>query len=72
MKPYAVAQGTEAFKTYFAPAERFGLVGTLGEQIYYFETAATNGTKIEIEAESNFYNAILRPQAVVKMTKSVI
>ena len=34
MKPTAVAQGTEAFKTYFAPAERFGLVGTLGEQMY--------------------------------------
>ena len=42
---YAVAQGTEAFKTYFAPAERFGLVGTLGEQMYMFETAAANGTK---------------------------
>ena len=66
---YAVAQGTEAFRTYFAPAERFGLVGTLGEPMYMFETASTNGTKIEIETESNFCNAILRPQAVVKMTK---
>lgn len=66
---YAVAQGTDAFKTYFAPAERFGIVGTLGEEMYYFENEAPNGTKIEIETESNFCNAILRPQAVVKMTK---
>lgn len=66
---YAVAQGTDAFKTYFAPAERFGIVGTLGEEMYYFENEAPNGTKIEIETESNFCNAILRPQAVVKMTR---
>lgn len=66
---YAVAQGTDAFKTYFAPAERFGIVGTLGEEMYYFENEAPNGTKIEIETESNFCNAILRPQAVVKLSK---
>ena len=65
-KAYMVAQGTDAFKTYFAPAERFGLVNTLGERMYMFETPSQNGTKIEIETESNFCNAILRPQAVVE------
>lgn len=67
---YFVAQGADFFKTYFAPAERFGLVGTLGEPMYMFETASTNGTKIEIETESNFCNAILRPAAVVKCLKA--
>lgn len=66
---YFVGEGTDAFKTYFAPAERFGMVGTLGEELYMFETEAANGTKIEIETESNFINAILRPGAVVKATR---
>lgn len=66
---YFVATGTDAFKTYFAPAERFGLVNTLGEEMYYFENEAHNGTKIEIETESNFCNAILRPQLIVKATR---
>lgn len=69
-KAYFVAQGTDAFKTYFAPAERFGLVNTLGERMYMFENAAANGTKYEIETESNFVNAILRPQAVVEASTS--
>ena len=69
-KAYLVAQGTDSFKTYYAPAERFGLVNTLGEQMYMFETEAANGTKIEIETESNFCNAILRPQAVVEFSTS--
>lgn len=69
-KAFLVAQGTDAFKTYFAPAERFGIVNTAGERMYMFETSAPNGTKIEIETESNFVNAILRPQAVVEFTSS--
>lgn len=66
---YFVGQGTDSFKTYYAPAERFGLVNTLGERMYMFETAASNGTKVEIETESNFLNAVLRPQIIVKATK---
>lgn len=66
---YFVAQGTDGFKTYYAPAERFGLVNTIGEALYMFETEAADGTKIEMQTESNFMNAILRPQAIVKATK---
>lgn len=66
---YFVAQGTEGFKTYYAPAERFGLVNTLGEALYMFEKEADDGTKIEIQTESNFMNALLLPAAVVKATK---
>ncbi len=57
---------TDVFKTYFSPANRFGLVNTLGEQVYVFETQDVKGTKIEIESESNFVNALLRPAMVVR------
>jgi hypothetical protein len=69
-KAYMVPTGTDAFKTYFSPANRFGLVNTLGEEVYMFESADAKGTKIEIETESNFVNALLRPQMVVEFTTS--
>ena len=65
-----VPTGTDYFKTYFAPAERFGLVNTLGEQVYMFETASANGTSIEIETESNFLNAIMKPALVIRAFSS--
>lgn len=67
---YFLPTGTDAFVTYFAPAERFGLVNTLGEQVYYFENPAPNGTAIEIESESNMVNCLLRPNLVVTATSS--
>ena len=66
----AVPQGSDCFKTYFSPANRFGLVNTLGEQVYMFESQDAKGTKIEIESESNFVNALLRPAMVVELTSS--
>lgn len=69
-KAYAVPLGTSAFKTYFSPANRFGLVNTLGEQVYMFESNDGKGTKIEIESESNHVSALLRPQLVVEATVS--
>ncbi len=62
----AVPTGSDKFVTYFAPAERFGLVNTSGEQMYAFETAATNGTQITLETESNHASALLRPQGCVR------
>lgn len=67
---YMIPTGTDAFRTYFSPANRFGLTNTLGERMYMFEYAAPNGTKVEIETESNFVNAIMRPAVVVKCTSS--
>lgn len=70
-KAFMLPTGTQnAFKTYFSPANRFGLVNTLGEQVYVFESADSKGTKIEIESESNFVNALLRPAMVVEFTSS--
>lgn len=69
-KAFMLPTGTDAFKTYFSPANRFGLVNTLGEQVYMFESNDGKGTKIEIETESNFVNALLRPQLVVEFNSS--
>lgn len=66
----AVPQGSDMFKTYFAPAERFGLVNTQGEFMYAFEQAAQNGTKIDVETESNHISALLRPQSVIRLFSS--
>lgn len=69
-KAYMLPTGTSIFKTYFSPANRFGIVNTLGEQVYMFESADAKGTKIEIETESNFVNALLNPRLVVEFTTS--
>lgn len=67
---YFVPTGTDYFKTYFSPANRFGLVNTLGEEIYMFENMNPNGTAYTIETESNFVNALLKPLMVVKANTS--
>jgi hypothetical protein len=66
----AIPTGTEYFKTYFSPANRFGLVNTLGERMYMFETPAIDGTQITIDSESNHISALLRPELVIACTKS--
>lgn len=66
----AVPRGTGMFKTYFGSAERFGIVNTQGEQLYAFQQAATNGTAVTIETESNHISALLRPQSCVRVYTS--
>ena len=56
------------FVTYFAPADKFDLVGTMGQELYAFEYADPKGEKISIETESNFLNVLRRPQLIVKGT----
>lgn len=58
--------GTDAFSTYFAPANKFDMLGTTGEQAYVFEYPSQRGDKIEIESESNFLNAMKRPALVAR------
>jgi hypothetical protein len=67
---YFVPTGTDYFKTYFSPANRFGLVNTLGEQLYVFESMAPDGTAYNYVSESNFINALLKPLTVVKAITS--
>lgn len=67
---FMVPLGTDAFRTYFSPANRFGLVNTMGEQVYLFETENLSGTQIDLQSESNFVNALLRPGLIVNITSS--
>jgi hypothetical protein len=57
-----------AFKTYFAPANRFDTINRVAQEAYFFEKLGDWQDKIEIMTESNFMNAILRPQALVRIT----
>lgn len=66
----AVPQGSDMFKTFFAPCDRFSHVNTAGERMYVFEQADTKGTKIELDSESNNISALLRPQGVVRIYTS--
>lgn len=63
---YFVPQGSDVFHTYFGPANKFDLLGTIGERSYMFEYPSMRGDKIEIESEMNMLNALRRPQMVVR------
>jgi hypothetical protein len=68
---YMIPTGTtETFKTWYSPANRFEFVNTLGEPVYMFETQDPNGTKIDIQTETNFVNGTMRPQLIVNLTTS--
>lgn len=56
----------DEFVTYFGPAEKFDLVGTVGQEAYAFEYADPKGEKITIETETNFLNVLRRPQLIVR------
>lgn len=58
------------FVTYFAPSEqKFATVNTLAQPIYYFEKLLDDGQeRFHIHTESNFLNACLYPQALVRVT----
>ena len=57
---------TDTFKTFYSPAHKFQLVNTMGEEQYLFEYDNGSDTEITLETESNFLNAVMRPQAVVR------
>jgi hypothetical protein len=66
---YVFPVGGEAmFKTYHAPANRFATVNQVAQEAYWFEYMNEKDDLIEIMSESNFLNAILRPQALVRVS----
>lgn len=69
-KAFMVPTGTNAFKTYFSPANRFDLVNTLGEQVYLFESRDLKGTQIDLDSESNHISALLKPMMVIEFQTS--
>ena len=68
---YILPLGTQdTFKTYFAPAERFDMLNTLGEEAYMWTQRTEDNTQIKISTESNWVNLIRRPQCIVKSTST--
>lgn len=68
---YAMPLGTsDTFKTYFSPANKFGLVNTIGEQAYAFTYRDPKDSEITIQTESNFLNLVRKPACVVKLLTS--
>lgn len=68
-KAYVVPVGTvDTFLSYFGPAERFGIVNTLGEELYLFSKGNEDETAIKLSSESNFVHLIRRPQCIVELT----
>ena len=61
-----VPVGTSSFLTFTAPANKFDLLGTVGERVYAFEYPSERGDKIVIESEANFLNACTRPALIVR------
>lgn len=60
------AGGQDDFVTYFAPAQKFDLIGTVGQEAYVFEYADSKGEQITLESETNFLNVLRRPNLVVR------
>lgn len=69
-KAYMFPLGTDSFRTYFAPANRFSTVNRSATESYYFEYRNEKDDIIEIMSETNFVNALLRPQAVITLDKA--
>lgn len=58
----------DMFKTYFAPANRFGTINRRAQGSYWFEYLNEKDDNIEIMTEQNFLNALLNPAAIVQLT----
>lgn len=57
----------DLFKTYFAPANRFGSINRAAQGSYWFEYLNEKDDIIEIMTEQNFLNALLNPAAVIRL-----
>lgn len=65
---FAVPVGVrDMFKTYYSPANRFATVNRAAQGSYWFEYANEKDDIIEIMTEQNFLNAVLYPQAIVRL-----
>lgn len=69
-KAYMFPLGTDSFRTYFAPANRFSTVNRAALESYMFEYRNEKDDIIEIMSETNFVNALLRPQAVITLSSA--
>lgn len=60
----------DTFKTYFSPAEKFGIVNTAGEELYAFTYDNGRDSEITIETEQNMINVLRRPELVTRLYSS--
>lgn len=67
-RAFPIQRDGALFKTYYSPAPRFSTVNRPASEVYYFEHRNDKDDIIEIMTESNFANAALRPQAIIKVT----
>lgn len=67
-KAYAFPRGTNSFRTFYAPANKFASVNQTAKEFYMFTTAGEKDDKIELEAETNFMNICVRPQIIKTLT----
>ena len=58
--------GGDDFVTYFAPAQKFDLLNTVGQEAYVFEYADPKGEQIILETEMNVLSVLRRPSLVVR------
>lgn len=57
----------DMFKTYYAPANRFGSINRRAQGSYWYEYLNDKDDIIEIMSEQNFLNAMLNPAAIVRL-----
>jgi len=68
---YLVPQGTsDSFISYFSPANKMSLVGTVGMEAYAFQYRDQRDEGILIQSEHNALHLVRRPQTVIKCTTS--
>lgn len=66
-KAFVFPRAEGLFRTYFAPRNTFQDVNSVAKEAYWEEVIDVRGTKIEIEAESNFINFMSQPESVVEV-----
>lgn len=63
-KAYIFPRGTDSFRTFYAPAQKFGTINQSANNRYAWTKVGEDDDKIELTTESNFLNANVRPQIV--------
>lgn len=63
---FVAREDNGAFKTFFTPAQRFTYVNTMAEANYLWMKRNEDLTEISVTAESNFLNALMKPNFVAR------
>jgi hypothetical protein len=61
----------DAFRTFFAPANRFATINRPAVESYFFEYKNEKDDIIEIMSETNFLNVLARPELVITLDAGV-